>query len=150
VSGNPARILNDNWGLYGIIDQLIWRVPGSEDPTGVGIFARFVGAPEDRNLIDFYFDGGFTFSGMIPGRPDDAIAIGFAYTGISDKVSAFDLDSGEPVARNYESLIEVTYTYQINAGWAVQPTFQYVFQPGGNVADIDDAAVVGARSSLKF
>ena len=150
VSGNPGRILNDNWGLYGIIDQLIWRVPGSEDATGVGIFARFIGAPDDRNLVDFYFDGGFTFSGMIPGRPDDAIAIGFAYTGISDKVSAFDLESGEPVARNYESLIEVTYTYQINAGWNVQPTFQYIFQPGGNVADVDDATVVGARSSLNF
>ena len=150
VSGNPARILNDNWGLYGIIDQLIWRVPGSEDPHGVGIFARFIGAPDDRNLVDFYFDGGFTFSGMIPGRPDDAIAIGFAYTGISDQVSAFDLDTGAPVARNHKSLIEVTYTYQINAGWNVQPTFQYVFQPGGNVAGVDDAAVVGARSSLNF
>ena len=150
VSGEPGRILNDNWGLYGIIDQLIWRVPGSEDPTGVGIFVRFIGAPDDRNLVDFYFDGGFTFSGMIPGRPDDALAIGFAYTSISDQVSAFDLDSGEPVARNHESLIEVTYTYQINAGWAAQPTFQYIFQPGGNVAGIDDAAVVGARSSLNF
>jgi CxxC motif-containing protein (DUF1111 family) len=70
------------------IDQLIWRVPGSEEPQGVGIFARFIGAPKDRNLIDFYFDGGLTFSGMIPGRPNDMFAIGFAYTGISDQVGA--------------------------------------------------------------
>ena len=50
VTGEPGKPLDNDWGLYGIIDQLIWRVPGSEDPQGVGIFARFIGAPEDRNL----------------------------------------------------------------------------------------------------
>jgi porin len=82
---------------------------------------------------------------MIPGRPDDGLAIGFAYTGISDQVHAFDVDSGLSVARNYESLIEVCYTYQIKAGWTVQPDFQYIFQPGGNVAGQDDATVLGAH-----
>ena len=136
VTGNAGKPLDHDWGLYGIIDQLIWRVPGSEDPQGVGVFARFIGAPEDRNLIDFYFDGGFTFTGMIKSRPNDAFAIGFAYTNISDQVSAFDVDFGEPVARNYEALIEICYTYQINPGWSIQPDFQYIFQPGGNVAGI--------------
>jgi porin len=150
VTGNDGRPLDHNWGLYGIIDQLIWRVPGSEDPQGVGLFARFIGAPEDRNLIDFYFDGGITFSGMIPGRPADAFAIGFAYTNISDDVSAFDVDLGEPVARNYEALIEICYTFELKGGWTVQPDFQYIFQPGGNVAGVDDAIVVGARSSMAF
>jgi porin len=150
VTGNDGRPLDHNWGLYGIIDQLIWRVPGSEDPQGVGLFARFIGAPEDRNLIDFYFDGGITFSGMIPGRPADAFAIGFAYTSISDDVSAFDVDLGEPVARNYEALIEICYTFEVKPGWAIQPDFQYIFQPGGNVAGVDDAIVVGARSSMAF
>ncbi|MGH6802212.1 MAG: carbohydrate porin [Methyloceanibacter sp.] len=150
VTGNSGRPLDHDWGLYGIIDQLVWRVPGSEDPKGVGVFARFIGAPEDRNLIDFYFDGGVTFSGMIPGRPDDTFAIGFAYTNISDDVSAFDVDFGEPVARNYEALIEICYTYQINPGWSLQPNFQYIFQPGGNVAGVEDATVLGARTTISF
>jgi porin len=150
VTGNSGRPLDHNWGLYGIIDQLIWRVPGSEESKGVGVFARFIGAPADRNLIDFYFDGGVTFTGMIRGRPDDAFAIGFAYTNISDQVSAFDVDFGEPVARNYEALIEICYTYQINPGWSVQPNFQYIFQPGGNVAGVEDATVLGARTSIAF
>jgi porin len=87
---------------------------------------------------------------MIPGRSDDALAIGFAYTDISDQVHAFDVDSGEPVARNYEALIEICYTYQIKPGWTLQPDFQYIFQPGGNVPDVDDAAVLGARTSISF
>ncbi|MET0301157.1 MAG: carbohydrate porin [Methyloceanibacter sp.] len=150
VTSKSGAPLDHNWGLYAIIDQLIWRVPGSQDPQGVGIFARFIGAPDDRNLFDFYFDGGFTFTGMFRNRPNDALAIGFAYTNISDRVSAFDVDLGEPVARNYEALIEVSYTYQVNPGLAIQPDFQYIFQPGGNVAGQKDATVVGARTSISF
>jgi porin len=150
VTGNPGRPLDNDWGLYGIIDQLIWRLPGSQDPKGVGVFARFMGAPDDRNLVDFYFDGGLTFTGMIARWPNDGLAIGFAYTGISNSVHGYDVDLGEPVARNYEALIEICYTYEIKSGWTVQPDFQYIFQPGGNVAGVDDAAVVGARSSINF
>jgi porin len=150
VTGNDGRPLEHDWGLYGIIDQLIWRVPGSEDPQGVGIFARVIGAPSDRNLVDFYFDGGVTFTGMIPGRPADALAVGFAYTGISNQASAFDIDAGEPVARNYEALIEICYTFEIKQGWTLQPDFQYIFQPGGNVAGDSDATVLGARTSISF
>ena len=90
----------------------IWRVPGSEEAQGVGVFARFIGAPADRNLVDFYFDGGVTFTGMFRKRPNDALAVGFAYTNISDQVSAYDVDFGEPVARNYESLVEICYTFK--------------------------------------
>lgn len=150
VTSNDGRPLDNNWGLYAIVDQLVWRVPGSEEPEGVGVFARFIGSPADRNLVDFYFDGGFTFTGMIPGRPADSLAIGFGYTGISDQVSAFDVDFGEPIARNYEALLEICYTYEIKPGWSVQPDFQYIWQPGGNVSGQKDAAILGARTSLDF
>lgn len=156
VTGPPGRPLDNNWGLYGIIDQLVWRVPGSEDPKGVAVFARFIGAPADRNLVDFYADGGVTFSGMIPRRPDDSFAIGLAYTGISDRVSAFDVDSGLPVTRNYEALLEICYTMQLATGWTLQPDFQYIWQPGGNVPNesgngaVGDVAVLGARTTISF
>jgi len=150
VTGNGGKPLDNDWALYGIIDQLIWRVPGSEEPQGVSVFARVAGAPEDRNLVDFYFDAGFTFTGMIPGRPNDALAVGFAYTGISDQVTALDVDSGEPVARKYESLVEIAYTFEIKEGWILQPDFQYFWNPGGGVAEVDDAAVVGGRTTITF
>jgi len=150
VTGLPGRPIDNNYGFYGIIDQLIWRKPGSEEPQGVAIFGRVIGAPADRNLIDFYADTGLTFSGMIPGRPADSFAIGFAYTGISDRVNGFDVDFGEPVARNYEALIEICYTYEIKPGWSLQPDFQYIWQPGSNVAGVDDAAILGARTSITF
>jgi porin len=156
VTGDPGRPLDNDWGLYGIVDQLIWRLPGSADPKGVALFGRVIGAPSDRNLVDFYADGGLTFSGMIPGRPDDAFAIGFAYTGISDQVHGFDVDLGEPIDRDYEALLEICYTVQVANGWTLQPDFQYIWQPGGNVpnesgnAAVANAAVVGIRTSIGF
>ena len=156
VTGDPGRPLDNNWGVYGVIDQLIWRLPTSKEVKGVGVFGRVVVAPSDRNLIDFYADGGVTFSGIIPYRPDDSFAIGFAYTEISDQVHGFDLDSGLPVARTYEALLEICYTLQLKPGWKLQPDFQYISQPGGNVPDdsgdgaVDDAVVLGARTTVSF
>jgi porin len=155
-TGNPGRPLDNDWGFYGIIDQLVWRVPESKDPAGVGVFARVIGAPSDRNVVDFYADGGVTFTGMIPGRSADALAIGFAYTGISSEAHGLDIDLDQPVARNYEAVIEICYTYQIKPGWTLQPDFQYFFQSGANVPNVDgngavdNAAVLGARTSISF
>jgi porin len=157
VTGRPGRVLHNTYGLYGVIDQMLWRKPGSEEPQGVAVFARVMGAPQDdRNLVDFYTDMGITFTGMIPGRPDDAFAIGFAYVGISDTAHAFDVDLGLPVARNYEAGLEICYTMQLSKGWTLQPDFQYIWQPGGNVPKengngaVENAAVIGARTVVSF
>jgi porin len=134
VTGDPGRPLDNDWGLYG----------------------RVIGAPSDRNLVAFYVDGGLTFSGMIPGRPDDAFAIGFAYTGISDQVRGFDVGFREPIDPDYEALLEICYTVQVANGWTLQPDFQYIWQPGGNVpnesgnAAVANAAVVGVRTTIGF
>ena len=76
--------------------------------------------------MDIYAEGGMTFPGMIPRRPEDALAVGFTYTGISEEVHAFDVDSGSPVARSFEGLLEICYTLQLRSGWTLQPDFQYI------------------------
>ena len=132
------------------------RVPGSRDPKGVGLFGRVIGAPAQQTLIDFYADGGVTFSGMIPHRAEDTLAIGFAYTGISSQAHGFDLDSGLPVARTQEVLAEVCYTAKLKQGWTLQPDFQYIWRPGGGLPEpsgkgtVENAAVWGVRTTINF
>ena len=155
ITLNRGRPIDGDWAIYGIIDQLVWRVPGSEDAKGVGMFGRIMGAPSAQNLVDFYAEAGITFSGMIPHRADDFLGIGFAYTGVSDRVHGFDIDSGLPVARTSEAVLEICYTAQVKPGWTLQPDFQYFWQPGGNVTDengrvVENAAVFGARTTLNF
>ena len=40
-----------------VFEQKIYRV-GDDDDRGIGIFARASYSPPDRNLIDYYADGG--------------------------------------------------------------------------------------------
>ena len=156
ITGADPLLHDGTYALYGVIDQMIYRLPGDGDAKGVSVFARVVGSPSDRNQIDVYADGGIVFTGMIPRRPNDVFGIGVAYTGISDDASAFDRDSGLSVVRNHETLLEISYTAEIRPGWTVQPDFQYIWQPGGNVPDeqgngaVADAVVLGARSTINF
>ena len=123
----------------------------------MALFARVIGAPSDRNLVDFYVDGGITFSGMIPRRPDDAFAIGFAYTGISDQVHRPSMSISASRSRATTRRCSRSATPCRSAtGWTLQPDFQYIWQPGGNVpnesgnAAVANAAVVGARTTIGF
>jgi porin len=156
ITGLDPLEHDGTYGLYGIIDQLIYRLPGEGDGGGISVFARVIGSPSDRNQIDAYFDTGIVFAGMIRRRPNDVFGVGFAYTGISDDASAFDRDSGLSVIRNHEALLEISYTAEIVPGWTLQPDFQYIWNPGGNVPDdtgtraIKNATVLGARTTISF
>jgi porin len=75
VATTPNSVpIKTDWAVYAIVDQLVWRVPNGKDPKGIGIFGRVIGGPTVQNLVDFYADGGVTFSGMIPHRADDILA----------------------------------------------------------------------------
>jgi porin len=144
--------IENDWAIYLIVDQLVWRVPDSKDPKGVGLFGRVIGAPSEQNLVDFYADGGITFSGMIPQRAKDTIAIGFAYTGISN--GGFEVGPDLPRA-SHEALLEICYTAQLKTGWTLQPDFQYIWQPSGGPEPsgrgrIPNAAVWGVRTTINF
>jgi len=144
--------IEDDWAIYVIVDQLVWRVPDSKDkdPKGVGIFGRVIGAPAQQNLVDFYADGGITFSGMIPHRANDILAVGFAYTGLG-----LDETPGLASARTNEALLEICYTARLKPGWTLQPDFQYIWQSSGGSdpsgkATIPNAAVWGVRTTINF
>jgi porin len=163
ASSGIARRLPGNAGGYLVVDQLLYRAPGTKD-GGLGTFVRVLGAPGDRNLLSFYVDGGLTYKGLIPGRPDDTVGVSVAYAQISGAARAFDADLAvfnpdvfQPV-RKSEAVLEVTYQAQIAPGWTVQPDFQYIRRPAGGVVNprsptgalVKDAAVFGVRSAVKY
>lgn len=156
TTGADPLLHDGTYAIYGVIDQMIYRLPGESDGKGISVFARVVGSPSDRNQIDAYADGGIVFTGMIPRRPNDVFGIGVAYTGISNDASAFDRDAGLSVIRNYEALLEISYTAELRSGWTLQPDLQYIWNPGGNVPDdsgnraVKNAVVVGARTTVNF
>ena len=148
--------VDGDYGFYGIVDQMIYRVPGAGDPKGISVFARVVSAPV-LNPVDLYWEAGITLSGLDAARPGDVLGIGFARTGISSDVSDLEKALARPVIANHESVLEATYTAEIVPGFVVQPDFQYFWNPGGHVADPNDptkavpsAAVLGLRTTINY
>jgi porin len=161
-SGVPAQHRGD-FGLYAVIDQLVWRAPDNKD-QGLGVFLRVSGSPSDRNELDFYADSGLNYRGLLPGRGDDILGLGVAYARISDAASGFDRDlnfftgSSRPV-RDYEMALELTYRAQLAPWWILQPDLQVIFHPEGHVTDpidpthrrpIGDTVIVGVRTAVTF
>jgi porin len=151
-SGVAARRRGD-YGLYGVIEQQIYRPQGGAADSGISIFTRAALSPSDRNLIDLEIDSGITFGGLIPGRPYDRFGAGMIYSRYSNSVRAFDRDqiafSGLPGnVRDYEANFELSYIAQIVPGWTVQPDFQYIRHPSGQAGR--DAKVLGVRTMVKF
>lgn len=153
----PGVLAEHDHALYLVLDQMIYRLPGDDDPKGVSVFGRLIGAPSEGNMIELYWEAGLTFEGLWSARPHDLLGIGFAYTGVSAQIIDFNKEQGFPVIPSFEGMLEVSYTAQIMPGLTLQPDFQYFWNPGGHVGDPEDptiavpnAAVFGLRSTVNY
>lgn len=148
-SGRPLKRKTDN-GLYGVFEQQLYRPQGGGADSGITVFGLASGSPQDRNLINFWFQTGIVFAGLIPNRPDDKFGAIFEYSRYSNSVRNAEGDeiafTGVPqVIQDYEANLEINYLFQIVPGWTLQPVLTYVWHPDGGVSAVD-ALVIGARS----
>jgi porin len=161
-NGAPLEHHGD-YSIYGVADQMVWRQADNPNRS-VSLFGRAMDTPQgDRNLIDFSLNAGLVYHDPVANRPDDTLAIGLGYAHVSHSAQAYDraaaaFDPGvyAPV-RTTETYLEVTYQYQVHPWWQIQPDVQYVFNPGGGLADPDhpdqrigNELVVGVRTNVLF
>jgi porin len=153
LSTGAVRGIEGNFGAYLLVDQELWREPGTK-ADGLGFFARAVFAPRGRSLVDFSGEAGLVYEGLWQADAADALGIGFAWIKMSPRVRAAvrdaNLADGLGVAEpDYEAVVELTYRFQAAAWWTVQPHVQWIAHPGGSGA-LDDAVIIGLRTSVGF
>jgi len=161
VTGDPARSDNGNWAVYGVVDQLL---TGTAD-QGLAGFVRLSVSPGDRNLISDYIDAGLNYKAPFEGRDNDVAGIAVSYAKVGSGFSDSDRDLNAAshtnrAVRDYEAVIEATYIYALAPWWSLQPDVQYILHPGAGAANpsnqatnasrMDNALVLGLRSSVKF
>jgi len=149
-----------NWGIYGVADQMVWRA--QKGPQSLNAFLRAGASPSDRDLVASYIDGGLGLKAPLPGRDDDVLTFGVAYSRISPDAAALDVDTqmftgGFFPVRDQEIVLELDYSLQVAPWWTFQADLQQIVHPGGHVPNplnppqpIPDAFLVGARSTIKF
>jgi porin len=164
-----------NAGFYAVLDQMLFREPGEAEglskdgksvvdgkggksfkapvtleksDQGLGFFGRVAFTPAGRNFINFYFDTGLSYKGLIPTRDNDTVGIGFGYAQLSNGVRNGLRDEGaNPTGA--EMVIEFTYQAEITPWLIVQPDLQYIINPGGTT-DLNNALVIGGRAAITF
>jgi porin len=163
VSNGIAASHRGNFGLYLVLDKMLWRRPDTAT-QGLAAFLRVGEAPSNRNLISLEVDAGLTYKGLFPGRELDLSGVAVSYGRIGNAARGLDRDEirftgiGGTI-RDYEAVLEITYQARIAPWWTLQPDFQLIAHPGGHVAPplaassappIPNALVLGLRSSILF
>ncbi|MDR3567999.1 MAG: carbohydrate porin [Syntrophobacteraceae bacterium] len=159
-SNGIARMLRSNFSIYGIADQTVWHQSGG--PRSVSLFTHIMGAPSDRNLVDWSLTAGADAFAPLPGRDNDTFAIGYGFAHVSESAAELDRDRGfftgaaYPV-RGFEHYFEATYKYRAAPWLDIQPDLQYILDPGGSIPDplhparkVGNELIIGVRTMVKF
>jgi porin len=124
-------------GFYLSLDQMLW-LENTIDSQGLGVFGRAGWADEDVNEIEVFASAGLHYQGLVPGRDDDVLGIGFAWGGLSDHAG---------FSAGFERVVEVYYNVQVTPWLHISPDLQVVSNPGGDEKN-GDAVVAGIRVQL--
>lgn len=137
---NPTQAkIRGNYGVYLLLDQMVYREDGPESKQGLTPFAVVTVAPSDRNTFPFFCSIGLVYQGLIPRRDRDTTAVGLAYGKFSRALKGQD----------FEMILEWTYAVALAPWLTLQPDMQYIFKPGGT-GDIPNAFVLGIQISLSL
>jgi hypothetical protein len=102
------------WGIGVSADQQVTPM--------IGLFGRFGWNNDDVYVVGWGASGGVNLKGLIPGRSEDNIGVGFAA-----------LTPGDRYAQNDpEYHLEVYYRLAVTENLAFSPDIQYVWNPGGD------------------
>jgi porin len=149
VAGSNAELMDFNdggsttgaYGFYALADQLLFAPTPAR--AGVGVFLRGYGVPQsDRNPLRWYVDAGVNVTRPFRARPNDALALGFAYLHFSDVYVDALAREGVEVSR-WQSVFELTYRCRVREWFSLQPSMQFFFNPHFSRRD---ATVVGLRA----
>ncbi len=160
-SGTPLNH-HGNFSIYAVADQLVWVDPHEGNRT-VNLFARATAAPQaDRNPIVLGVNAGLTVHEPFQNRGADTFGIGMGFAKVGSATAALDkattyYTGGYTPVRGSETFAEVTYQYQATPWLQLQPDIQYVFNPGGGLANpnnpghsIGNELVLGVRTNILF
>jgi porin len=154
VPGRPSETVQDRYGCYVLGDQALARWGNPDEKRHLGAFAAFVCAPDQRvNTVPYFFDAGLVAYGFLPSRPRDFTAFGVAYGSYSGDLRRSEeiqaLTNPAAGVQNWEMTLELSYGCTVKPGLLVQPSLQYLINPGGNQAT-PNALAIGVNVVLNF
>jgi porin len=119
------------------VDQTLWRAIKCDQ--NIAVWGNATVNDPRVSAIDYSAQAGLLGRGIIPGRSNDKIGIGFDWAHIS-------AHAGFP--KHYEMATECFYECYLGHGITVQPDMQYFTNTGGGI--YPDALIALIRVGVDF
>jgi porin len=154
VTGQPVETAQARYGFYVLGDQALVRWGDPDDKRHLGVFGAFTCAPDQRvNPVPYFFDAGLVAYGFLPSRPRDFAAFGVAYGSYSSDLrhteEAQALTAAAVGVQSWEMTVELSYGCTVRPGLLVQPSLQYLVNPGGDKT-VPNALEIGVNVVFNF
>jgi porin len=133
----PGLQQSGQGGAYAYVEGALPVLPGWKGWARVGL------ADPRVAVVGNYAGFGVVKQAPFSSRPNDQVGFAVARAGLGGPARA---GTELPAA---EATFELTYRYQVNDGFALQPDLQYVVHPASGPG-LRDALVVGLRLTLVF
>jgi porin len=109
---------------------------GLDNRLWLGVNAGF---EWDTNPVPLFLSGGWLSQGIITGRPLDVLAMGVGSSRFSPRLSP---------GQSSETVLELNYSWLVNANLSLQPVLQLILNPDGSSAD--PILAMGLGLTLQF
>ncbi len=146
ANSDSTKSYRDDVGFYLSCNQMLQKENSDlEDSQGLGAFLRYGCADSKANDIANFWSVGFQYQGLIEGRDNDVLGLGFAQGIFSDSAPI-------TYTEDYESAVELYYSARVAPWLAVSPSVQYITNPSNpdNAETAGDALVLGIRVQMTF
>jgi hypothetical protein len=183
-SGSKAKAVNagsfnmGSWAWYFQADQLLYRVkepdrsPGKNpsparnfSKKGLYMFNAWSFSPSRYSLLDFYYQTGLVYQGLIPGRPDDRLGVAFGSAWFSsDAASAYnqtyEIQTAAAIAGGkavypaqpqptWGGVVEIDYQCMLTKWISVKPFLEYIMNTQQN-GTLGNVLVLGTQAAVRF
>jgi porin len=117
---------------------------GRQDLRGLGVFAILGAGDEDTNPVQWTVAGGLSGKGLIPGRCNDTMGLGYFYNHLGDPITGSRLgrflgDSNQGVEAYYTVALAGSVGLTFDAQWTQSGVWR-----------VEDAFILGVRLNVDF
>lgn len=115
-----------NYGVYGMIDKALF--PRSFSALhGICAFLQVGFAPSAFNMVHYFIGGGIRYKGILPNRYNDHLGLAISHVSLSRYYCHVNSQSA-----GSETALEATYAFRFGKKYCIQPSCQYIINPGSD------------------
>ena len=143
---------DDTWCFSTELWQYLWTEEAAKQPVdlndgrqdlqGLGAFSRIQFGEPDTNPLDYSIGGGVNYKGLISGRDNDAMGIGYSYNKYNKSRFLDSLGIADS-----SSVWEAFYNIELTPAVHLTLNAQLVESP---YPDIDTATILGTSIQIRF